>query len=63
MARQTFVTYLKKATEQGVVVKRESGRTTYYSLKFNAPETETLKKWGTVIGKRLAYIPDEIRLI
>lgn len=62
MARQTFVTYLRKATEQEVLIKRESGRTTYYSLKFNAPETQTLKKWRDVIEKRLAYIPDEILL-
>ena len=62
MARQTLVTYLQKATEQGTLTKRESGRTTYYSFKFNAPETETLKRWLDVTGKRLAYIPDEIRL-
>ncbi len=63
MARQTLVTYLKKATEQGILRKRESGRTTYYSLNFTAPEIETLKNWRRTIEKRLSYIPDDIRLM
>lgn len=61
MARQTFVTYLQKATKQGILVKRESGRTTYYRLNVDVPEVTTLKKWQSAIGKRLAYIPDDIR--
>jgi Fic family protein len=63
MARQTFVTYLGKAIEQEALVKRESGRTTYYSLKFKTPETEMLKKWLDIAEKRLSYIPDSIRLM
>ena len=62
MARQTFVTYLQKATEQSMLVKRESGRATYYSLNVDFPEVKTLKKWRDVIVKKLTYIPDGIRL-
>lgn len=63
MARQTLVTYLSKAVEQSILNKREKGRTTYYRVKFEAPEIETLKKWISFAKERLAYIPDDIRLI
>lgn len=62
MARQTFVTYLQKATEENIVAKREAGRTTYYSLSLKTPEEETLNSWLTFIKKRLSYIPDDIKL-
>lgn len=63
MARQTLVTYLNKAVAEKLVVKREAGRVTYYSLNFTAPETGTLKNWRRTIEKRLSYIPDDIRLM
>ncbi|MBI5356644.1 Fic family protein [Candidatus Collierbacteria bacterium] len=62
MARQTLVTYLQKATEQDMLAKRESGRTTFYGLNIDFPEVNTLKKWRDVIAKKLTFIPDEIRL-
>lgn len=62
MARQTFVTYLQKATNEHIVVKREAGRTTYYSINLENPEEETLKSWFTFVQKRLSYIPDDIKL-
>lgn len=63
MARQTLVNYLQRAVEQGIAIKRESGRTTYYQLNFTAPEVKTLTKWLDFAAKRLPYIPDDIRLI
>lgn len=63
VARQTLVTYLQRAVDQKILTKRETGRTTYYGLAFNAPEVETLQKWVTFAKERLAYIPDDIRLI
>lgn len=63
MARQTLVTYLSKAIEQGILDKRESGRTTYYRLNFEAPETATLIRWIKLTEAKLFYIPDEIRSI
>lgn len=63
IARQTLVTYLQKAVEQEVLHKRKAGRTTYYSLNFAAPEEETLQKWLVFAKKRLAYIPDDVKLI
>lgn len=62
MARQTFVTYLQKATKENIVSKREVGRATYYSLNMSTPEDETINTWFHFAQKRLSYIPDEIRL-
>lgn len=62
MARQTFVTYLSKATEKNTVVKREEGRTTYYSLNLTTTEEETMRSWIDFAQKRLSYIPDDIKL-
>lgn len=63
VARQTLVTYLQKAVDQGILSKRGSGRVTYYGLAFNAPEIETLQKWLAFARERLVYIPDDIRFI
>ena len=63
MARQTFVNQLQKATGEGIVRKREAGRTTYYLLNFKAPEEKTLKSWIAFAKQRLLYIPDDIKLI
>lgn len=63
IARQTLVTYLQRAVEQGILNRREAGRVTYYGLNFDASEVETLQKWLTFAKQRLAYIPDDVRLI
>ncbi len=63
MARQTLVNYLQKGVEQRILLKRETGRTTYYQLNFTAPEVETLKKWLDFAQQRLQFIPDELRLV
>lgn len=65
IARQTFVNYLQKAVDEGVISKREQGRTTYYSLRLDSPqpEEETLKNWLTLAKQKLAFIPDEIKLV
>lgn len=62
MARQTFVTYLQKATDENIAVKREAGRTTYYSFNLKTPEEKTLNLWLIFVQKRLSYIPDDIKL-
>lgn len=62
IARQTFVNYLQKATEEQIVVKREAGRTTYYSLNLKTPEEKTLNDWLIFAKRRLPFIPDEIKL-
>lgn len=63
IARQTLITYLQKAVDQGILNKRKQGRTTYYSLNFEAPEEETLQKWLLFAKERLSFIPDDIKLI
>jgi len=62
MARQTFVTYLQKATDEKIITKRISGRTTFYSLKLTTHEEVALQKWIKFAQKRLSYIPDDIKL-
>lgn len=61
IARQTLVTYLQKAVDQGILRKREAGRMTYYGLSFDAAEVETLQKWLKFVRERLAYIPDDMQ--
>lgn len=65
IARQTFVNYLQKATDDGIVGKREAGRTTYYhlNLQTSQPEEETFKEWLSFAKQRLIFIPDDIKLI
>lgn len=63
IARQTLITYLQKAVKQEILHKRETGRATYYSLNFDAPEEETLTKWLVFVKKRLVFIPDDVKLI
>ena len=62
IARQTFVTYLQKAGQAGLVVRRALGKAVYYSLNLDAPEKEVLAKWINLAKSRLDYIPDEIKL-
>lgn len=63
IARQTLVTYLQRVVDQDILNKREQGRTTYYGLNFEAPDVEILQKWLAFAKKRLAYIPDDIKII
>lgn len=63
IARQTLVTYLQRSADQGILNRRQTGRVTYYSLNLDTPEAETLQKWLEFAKKRLAYIPDDIRLV
>lgn len=61
IARQTFVNYLQKAVDEGIIVKREEGRATYYQFNLKAPqEEETLKSWLNFAKQRLIFIPDTI---
>ncbi len=62
MARQTFVNYLQLAVDQGVAIRRESGKTTFYSLNISPQEESTFKEMLTFIQTKLSFIPDEIKL-
>lgn len=65
IARQTFVNYLQKALDEGLVLKSEEGRATYYRFNIKAPipEEETLKRWLEFAKQKLSYIPNEIKLV
>lgn len=65
IARQTFVNYLQKAVDEGIVTKKEMGRTTRYrfNIKEPLPEEETLKGWLNFAKQRLPFIPDDIILV
>lgn len=62
IARQTFVTYLNKAVEAGVIKKREAGRATYYGLNISAPEQDTLREWVVFVKSRLSYLDGDFLL-
>ena len=61
MARQTFVNYLQQAVDQKVVIRRESGKTTFYSLNISPEEEITFQNMLDFIQSKLTFIPDEIR--
>ena len=63
ITRPTLVTYLQKVVETGVLKRREAGRNTYYTLNFESPEGETLKRWLALAKQKLSYIPDDIKLV
>lgn len=65
IARQTFVSYLQKAVDEGIVQKREEGRNTYYSFRLqpSVSEEAALKEWLALANNRLSYIPDDIKLV
>ena len=62
IARQTLVTYLQRALQQGILNKREEGRNTYYGLNFKTPDKDILQKWLSFAKKRLSFIPDSLKL-
>jgi Fic family protein len=62
MARQTFVNYLQLAVDQGVAIRRESGKTTFYSLNISPQEESIFKEMLAFIQTKLSFIPDEIKL-
>jgi len=63
ITRPTLVTYLQRVVELDILKRREAGRNTYYTLNFTSPEEETLNKWLTIARQKLAFIPDDIKLI
>jgi DNA-binding transcriptional ArsR family regulator len=62
IARQTFVTYLQQATNLGIVIRREQGRSTYYSLNISPQEEKILHDLLEIAKSKLTFIPDEIKL-
>ncbi len=62
IARQTFVTYLQQATDLGIVIRREQGRSTYYKLNVSSEEEKVLHELLDFVKSKLTFIPDEIKL-
>lgn len=60
VARQTFVNYLEEAVERKIVVKKELGKNTYYSLAGNYPELNLLSDWLIIGRDRLNFLPDDL---
>jgi hypothetical protein len=63
ITRPTLVTYLQRVVELDVLKRREAGRNTYYTLNFESPEEETLKRWLIFAKQKLSYIPDDIKMV
>ena len=62
IARQTFVNYLQQATDEGLVIRRDAGRATYYSLNVSPQEEKTLHLLLTFVKPKLTFVPDDIKL-
>ena len=62
MARQTFVTNVKRAVQGKIILKRESGRSTYYRLALITREAGVIHRWLSFIKERLSFVPDDFLL-
>lgn len=60
VSRQTFVNYLAEAVEKGLIIRREQGKNTYYSLAGNYPENNLLADWLASARDRLNFLPEEL---
>lgn len=63
MARQTFVNKLKDAEENGVVKRREVGKTVFYSLEIETREEVIFKKLLEFVTERLKKVPEEYKFL
>lgn len=63
ISRQTFVTHLEKAVFEKVLVKRISGKNTFYSLNIETEERDMLQKWLNITKNKISYIDDGLRLV
>lgn len=62
LARQTFVNYLQQATDLGIVMRREKGRTTYYQLNVSSEEEKIFHDLLDFAKSKLSFVPDDIKL-
>lgn len=61
VSRQTFVNYLEKAVNQNIIIKKAIGKSTYYSLNFEALEEKVIEENVKYLLKKLNFIPDYIK--
>jgi DNA-binding transcriptional ArsR family regulator len=59
VSRQTFVNHLAAAVDSGILLKRESGKNTYYSLAGKYPEEALLAEWLKQAREGLNFLPEE----
>lgn len=62
IARQTFVTYLRRAVDKKVVVRRQEGKAVYYQLNLRAPEYKVMERWLALARERLSFLPGDVLL-
>jgi Fic family protein len=63
MARQTFVNKLKEAEGNGIVKRRESGKTVFYSLEIETREEAIFKKLLGFVTGRLEKVSEEYKFL
>jgi len=63
MSRQTFVNYLQQSVDQKIVIRRESGKTTFYSLNIAPEEEATFQNMLKFAQSKLSFVPDEIGIV
>jgi len=60
VSRQTFINYLNEALDQQIIIKREQGRNTYYSVAGNYLEVDILKEKLKIAREKLNYLPPDL---
>lgn len=59
VSRQTFINHLNEALDQKIIIKREQGRNTYYSVAGTYPETNILQKKLKIVREKINYLPPD----
>lgn len=62
MSKQTFVNYLQQAADDGLLIRRQHGKSTYYKLNAIFKEEAIFDGILNKIKSKLSYIPDNIKL-
>ena len=57
VSRQTFINHLNEALDQKIIIKREQGRNTYYSVAGTYLEVDILKEKLKIVREKLNYLP------
>ncbi len=62
MAKQSFVNHLQQATADGLIIRRQVGKATYYRLNATFKEEAILDELLGRITAIVPYVPDSIKL-
>lgn len=63
ISKQTFVNYLEKAVSDKVLIKRDTGKATYYRLNIETDEEKLLDELLEDIKGKVGVIDEDLRLV